>query len=168
MSNDFSAANLKSPGDDPGLDVTDLYVFPAPGNPDKTVMIIDAKHGFKWTGQDGFADKNVLSIALEVPSDMLGADPEIGVWATTSLRREGMLVQMDRGGNPTINQFINPDDAKDEYNARQPVDDVANCLEPWSSGHLSQRPPACRRRVQRPLRMADPRTSRARRPPAAR
>ena len=42
MSNHFSAANLKSPGDDTRLDVTDLYVFPAPGNHDKTVMIIDA------------------------------------------------------------------------------------------------------------------------------
>lgn len=29
MSNHFSAANLKSPGDDPRLDLTDLYVFPA-------------------------------------------------------------------------------------------------------------------------------------------
>ena len=236
MSNHFSAANLKSPGDDPRLDVTDLYVFPAPGNPDKTVMIIDANpfmaagsafhpdavyrinidnnrdirpdaafsfvfsplangeqtatgyyatgpearqpepagemliqdtpvgfggtaqpvqtgpvrlftgersdpffadiegalHGFQWTGQDDFAGKNVLSIALEVPNHMLGADPEIGVWATTSLRRDGTLKQMDRGGNPTINPFINPDDAKDEYNARQPADDVANYLGPWS------------------------------------
>ncbi len=63
---------------------------------------------------------------------MLGPGPEIGVWATVSLHRDGQLVQMDRGGHPTINPFINPDDQKDEYNARQPVDDVANYLEPWS------------------------------------
>ncbi len=91
-----------------------------------------ALHGFQWTGQDTFAGKNILSIAVEAPSDMLGLSPEIGVWAAVSLHRDGQLVQMDRGGHPTINPFINPDDQKDEYNARQPVDDVANYLDPWS------------------------------------
>jgi hypothetical protein len=91
-----------------------------------------ALHGFQWTGQDTFAGKNILSIAVEAPSDMLGPGPEIGVWASISLHRDGQLVQMDRGGHPTINPFINPDDQKDEYNARQPVDDVANYLDPWS------------------------------------
>jgi Domain of unknown function (DUF4331) len=91
-----------------------------------------ALHGFQWTGQDTFAGKNILSIAVEAPSEMLGPSPEIGVWAAVSLHRDGELVQMDRGGHPTINPFINPDDQKDEYNARQPVDDVANYLEPWS------------------------------------
>ncbi len=91
-----------------------------------------ALHGFDWTGHDDFADNNVDSIALEVPNDMLGADPVIGVWATISLRRDGKLVQMDRGGHPTINPFINPDGEKNLYNSRQPADDVANYLGPWS------------------------------------
>jgi hypothetical protein len=235
MSNHFSAANVKSPGDDPRLDLTDVYAFQSSADPDKTVLITDfcpfradqmfnpdaiyrinidsdgdahadaafralftrpisgmqtgtvyystgsharepepseevliasvpvagdevaqpaeagrvrlfigvrsdpffadaegAFHGFEWTGVDTFAGKNVLSIALEVPNDMLGADPTIGVWATVSLWRNGVLTQMDRGGHPTINPFINPDEAKDEYNARQPAEDVANYLEPWS------------------------------------
>ena len=47
---------------------------------------------------------------------------------------------IDRGGNPTINPFINPEGEKNLYNTRQPADDVANYLEPWSkilekSGH---------------------------------
>ena len=91
-----------------------------------------ALHGFAWTGHDDFADNNVDSIALEVPSDILGDGPEIGVWATISLRRDGTLVQLDRGGNPTINPFINPDGEKNLYNSRQPADDVANYLGPWS------------------------------------
>jgi Domain of unknown function (DUF4331) len=91
-----------------------------------------ALHGFQWTGHDDFADNNVDSIALEVPDDMLGDDPQIGVWASISLRREGELVQMDRGGNPTINPFINPDGEKNLFNSRQPADDVANYLGPWS------------------------------------
>jgi hypothetical protein len=94
--------------------------------------VAGALHGFQWTGHDDFAGNNVLSIALEVPDDMLGADPAIGVWASISLRRDGTLTQMDRGGNPTINPFINPDGQKDLYNSRQPADDVANYLEPWS------------------------------------
>jgi len=237
MSNHFSADNLKFPGDDARLDLTELYVFQAPGDPGKTALIIDvnpfmtgpafhpdavyrinidtdgdahadvaftftftfsqlengmqtgtayyatgpqarqpepagevltssipvgfeaaarpvqagpvrlfagvrgdpffadaegALHGFQWTGVDTFAGKNILSIALEVPNDMLGAGPVIGVWATISLRRDGMLVQMDRGGHPTINPFLNPDGEKNLYNSRQPADDVANYLQPWS------------------------------------
>ena len=240
MSNHFSADNLKFPGDDRRLDMTDLFVFPAPGgehhgcctvtSPDKTVLILDsnptsapppipapvtgpefhpdavyrinidtdgdahadvaftftfsafeggrqtgtawyatgsqarqpgpvgekltdslpvsfdgtvrpiqagpirlaaglrsdpffadvegALHGFQWTGHDDFAGNNVDSIALEVPDDMLGDGPQIGVWASISLRRDGELVQMDRGGNPTINPFINPDGEKNLFNSR--------------------------------------------------
>jgi hypothetical protein len=245
MSNHYSAANLRFPGDDARLDLTDLYVFPAPGDPGSTVLIIDVNpfttgmsamppflmksefhpdgvyrinidrdgdaradaaftfvfsqlndgmqtgtayyatgpaarepepggdvliagtpvgfdatarpvqagqarlfmgvrsdpffadadgsfHGFNWTGQDAFAGRNILSIALEVPSDMLSTDPVIGVWATVSLRRDGALVQVDRGGHPTINPFINPNNVKNEYNLRHPADDLGNYLQLWS------------------------------------
>jgi hypothetical protein len=91
-----------------------------------------AVHGFQWTGHDDFAGNSVLTIAMEVPGDVLGADPHIGVWAAISVRRDGALVQMDRGGNPTINPFVNPDGEKNLYNTRQPADDVANYLGPWS------------------------------------
>jgi hypothetical protein len=33
MSNHFSAANLRFPGDDARLDLTDLFVFPSPADP---------------------------------------------------------------------------------------------------------------------------------------
>jgi hypothetical protein len=38
-----------------------------------------ALHGLKWTGNDDFAGNNVDSIALEVPTDLLGPGPVIGV-----------------------------------------------------------------------------------------
>ena len=41
MSNHFSADNLKFPGDDARLDLTDLFVFKAPADPETTVLIID-------------------------------------------------------------------------------------------------------------------------------
>lgn len=246
MSNHYSAANLRFPGDDARLDLTDIYVFQSPADPGKTVLIMDvnpftaglsamppflmesgfhpdgvytinvdsdgdaladaaftfvfselkhgtqtattyyatggtqagqpepggqvllssapvgfdadvkpvqagpcrlsfgvrsdpffadpdgAFHSFNWTGQDAFANRNIVSIALEAPAEMLGADPEIGVWATVGVRRDGALVQVDRGGHPVVNPFLNPDDVKDDFNAGQPVEDVANYLEPWS------------------------------------
>jgi hypothetical protein len=92
-----------------------------------------ALHGFQWTGQDTFAGKNILSMALEVPGDMLGAGPEIGVWATVSVRRDGALVQMDRGGHPSINPIINPDDVKDQYNTGEPATDVEMYLPLWTN-----------------------------------
>jgi hypothetical protein len=247
MSNHYSAANLKFPGDDARLDFTDLWVFPAASDPGKTVLLINVNpytsgmgamppflmrsdfhpdgvyrinidrngdalaeaaftftfservdgkqtgtlfyavgaearspepggdvlientpvafddasaepvmagevrlfmgarsdpffadadgsfHGFTWTGQDAFADRNILSIVMEVPHDMLSADPTIGVWASVSQRqRDGSLVQVDRGGHPTINPFVNPNNVKNTYNLGQPVDDVAKYLGPWS------------------------------------
>jgi hypothetical protein len=90
-----------------------------------------ALHGFAWTGHDDFAANNVDSIALEVPADMLGG-PVIGVWASISRPSNGVLEQLDRGGNPTINPFINPDGEKNLFNSRQPADDIANYLELWS------------------------------------
>ena len=243
MSNHFSAAKLKHPGDDARLDLTDLFVFAAPDNPGHTVLImnsnpftkgdgfhpdavhrfnidtdgdslpdaafsftfselengrqtatayyatgsdaqtreprgdtliqdtevgfdgtalpvqagpcrlftgtrsdpffadadgvlhwlIDGQHGnFQWTGTDTFAGANILSIALEAPNDMIGPGPDIGVWITTSLRRDGTLVPMDREGNPSFNPILNADGIKDQFNATDPVDDVKNYLQPLS------------------------------------
>jgi hypothetical protein len=112
--------------------VGDIQIFAGVRSDPFFADIEGTLHDFRWTGQDSFAGKNVLSIALEVPDEMLSRQPVIGAWGTVSLHKDGKLVQMDRGGNPTINPFINSDDMKDEYNARQPADDVANYLEPWS------------------------------------
>jgi len=245
MSNHYSGAYLKFPGDDARLDLTDLFVFATPGRPGRTSLIVDANpfmtglsatppfiltsklrtdavyrinidnngdnladaafsfvfsdfgrgmqtaavrfatgedarrpeplgevlveaapvgfdafarpveaagclvftgvrsdpffadaegalHGFAWTGQDSFAGKNVQCMALDVPDEMLGGAPEIGVWATVNVTRNGVLAQVDRAGHPTINPFINPDYAKEAYNAGHPAQDVATYLEPWS------------------------------------
>src|ERR1700749_1583054 len=42
MSNHFSADNLKFPGDDRRLDLTDLFVSAAPASPGTTVLIMDS------------------------------------------------------------------------------------------------------------------------------
>jgi hypothetical protein len=241
MSNHFSAANLKPPGGDARLDLTDLFVFAAPDNPGRTVLIMNSnpfmmgdgfhpdavyrfnadndgdslpdvtfsftfseledgrqtanayfatgdearireacgkqliegtavsvcdlavpvqvgecrlfigkrsdpffadaegvlhwlvdgqKGDFQWTGTDTFGSANILSIVLEAPNDVLGRGPQIGVWITLGLRRDGTIVQMDREGNPSFNPILNPEHVKDEFNATDPVDDVKNHLKP--------------------------------------
>ena len=90
-----------------------------------------AFHGARWTGQDAFANRNIQALALEVPDEMLGAGPRIGVWASVWVRRDGTLIQVDRGGHPTINPFINPNEVKNLFSARQPADDLENYLDPW-------------------------------------
>jgi len=93
--------------------------------------LIDGQQGnFQWTGSDTFAGADILSIAMEVPNDMLGRGPSIGTWITTSLRRDGVVVPMDREGNPSFNPILNADDIKDQFNATEPVDDVKNYLQP--------------------------------------
>jgi hypothetical protein len=89
-------------------------------------------HDWHFTGEDTFAGKNILCMALEVPNDMLGPGPEIAVWATTSVRRDGELVQVDRYGNPSFIPFF-VDELKDQFNAGHPADDVAGFFEPWST-----------------------------------
>jgi hypothetical protein len=90
-----------------------------------------AFHDFQFTGDDTFAGKNILSIALEVPDDLLGPGPAITAWATASVRRNGTLIQVDRIGNPSLNPFF-VDELKNQFNAGHPADDVADYLEPWS------------------------------------
>jgi hypothetical protein len=41
MSNHFSAAMLEFPGDDPRVDLTELFVFASPENAGKTMLIFD-------------------------------------------------------------------------------------------------------------------------------
>lgn len=98
------------------------------------------------------ADKNVTSIALEVPVACLtaGSDPVIGAWTTASLRQTrvlnprpqgpvtnrpgttgpalegGAFTQVSRLGSPLVNEVVIGLDRKDRFNASQPKDDVAN------------------------------------------
>ena len=113
--------------------------------------LIDGQQGnFQWTGTDTFAGANILSIAVEAPNDMLGPGPSIGAWITTSLRRDGALVPMDREGNPSFNPILNADDIKDQFNATDPVDDVENYLQPLAGTLQRHGYPPGRSRRRRP------------------
>lgn len=98
------------------------------------------------------ADKNITSIALEVPVACLaaGGDPVIGGWTTASLRQTrvlnprpqgpvtnrpgttgpalegGAYTQVSRLGSPLVNEVVIGLDHKDRFNASQPNGDLAN------------------------------------------
>ena len=68
MSNHFSAADLKSPGDDARLDLTDLFVFAAPDHPDKTVLIMNSN---PFTQGNGFHPDAVYRFNIDNDGDAL-------------------------------------------------------------------------------------------------
>jgi hypothetical protein len=68
VSNHFSAAKLQHPGDDPRLDLTDLFVFAAPDNPDRTVLIMNSNPFLKG---DGFHPDGVYRFNIDNDGDAL-------------------------------------------------------------------------------------------------
>jgi uncharacterized protein DUF4331 len=94
-------------------------------------------------GTDDLADKNVTSIALEVPTACLAksGEPVIGGWTTASLRQVRLLdgtpksglgksskeggawVQVSRLGMPLVNEVVIGLKDKDRFNASRPKDD---------------------------------------------
>src|SRR5215471_18746663 len=60
-------------------------------------------NGLKFTGSDFFSDKNVFGIALDVPNQLLGRNPKIGVWTRTlvpMLLQPDHRTQADQMGRP--------------------------------------------------------------------
>jgi len=95
---------------------------------------------------DEFSDKNVFSIALEIPKACLDLNedlPIIGVWTTANLPARRILsnkpkfnrasfttikdyVQVSRLGNPFVNQMLIGFKDKDLFNASRPRQDSTN------------------------------------------
>ena len=118
-----------------------------PGTPDfsaaEAAFVLDPAR--KDAGADDLADKNVTSLAIEVPTACLrgaGAnDPVIGGWTTASLRQGSLLshapksgyqtsaiaggawTQVSRLGHPLINEVIVGLPDKDRFNNAKPKDD---------------------------------------------
>ena len=84
-----------------------------------------AKNNLQFTGDDFFADKDVCSIALEVPNSALGPK-KVRLWARTLVPehggREGW-VQVDRGALPAQTNVLTGEE-KEAYIAGAPADDA--------------------------------------------
>jgi hypothetical protein len=81
-----------------------------------------ALNNLQFTGDDFFAEKDVCSIALEVPNSALGSGT-MGLWHRTVDGTGGQWVQADRGALASQSVFL-PGDEKAAYQAGQPADDA--------------------------------------------
>ena len=81
-----------------------------------------ALNNLQFTGDDFFADKDVCSIALEVPNSALGSG-KMGLWHRTVDGASGKWVQADRGALASQSVFL-PGDEKSAYQAGRPADDA--------------------------------------------
>jgi hypothetical protein len=75
----------------------------------------------QFTGDDFFKDKNVCSIALELPNSELGTN-KVGIWARTVDKTGDGWIQADRGGRPLQAVFL-PGEKKEEYLSGEPAND---------------------------------------------
>ncbi len=80
-----------------------------------------ALNGLKFTGQDFFADKNICSIALEVPNSQLGSK-SLKLWARTLDGTSGSYVQSDRNARSSQEPFLGGDE-KSAYITGEPASD---------------------------------------------
>ncbi len=78
----------------------------------------------QFTGKDTFLDKNVFSIALEIPNKALGSNPSVGIWGRVLIPKdENPFFQIDRMGRPFINVAFTKDEDKDTFNRTDPTRD---------------------------------------------
>ena len=106
--------------------------------------------GARNSGSNIIGNKNITSLALEVPVACLtnGTEPVIGAWTTASVRQArlinpspigpvanangrgpaqqgGAWAQVSRLGNPLVNEVVIGITDKDRFNTSEPKDDVA-------------------------------------------
>ena len=83
--------------------------------------VLGALDGLRFTGDDFFADKDICSIALEIPNATFGGKP-IGLWMRSLIRSGDRWIQVERGARPQIAVFL-AGEARDAYQVAQPADD---------------------------------------------
>ncbi len=109
--------------------------------------IITSESNASALGKFGeLGDKNVTSLALEIPKTCLtaGSDPVIGGWTTASLRQARLLngstpsglqaserpggawTQVSRLGHPLVNEVVIGLPDKDKFNGSKPLNDATN------------------------------------------
>src|SRR5437868_4357540 len=144
MSHHYSGPNLVFPRGDARLDYTDLFAFPKPGDPSKSILMMDVHPSFDVlqsgpttaepfapeglyeikidTDGDAIADKDICSIALEVPNAVLGLNL-MGLWARTLSWVDGSWVQAERGARASQTPFLTGEQ-NEAYRAAEPADDA--------------------------------------------
>ena len=81
-----------------------------------------ALNNLQFTGEDTFADKDVCSIALELPNSALGGSAGVNLWQRSLVQAGGGWVQVDRGARPSQTPFLAGAD-RDAYLSAEPAQD---------------------------------------------
>ncbi len=81
-----------------------------------------ALNNLQFTGKDFFADKDICSIAIELPNFALGA-AKVGLWARTLANQGGQWIQADRGARPQQTPFLSGEENA-AYLAAEPAGDA--------------------------------------------
>jgi hypothetical protein len=68
--------------------------------------VLGVLNKMQFTGTDWFADKDVCSIALEIPVSDLGGGVSLNLWHRSLVQVDGKWVQADRGARPTQTPFL--------------------------------------------------------------
>ena len=84
--------------------------------------VMGAQNNMQFTGTDFFADKDVCSIALELPVSDIGGGVSLNLWHRSLLLVNGSWVQADRGARPTQTPFM-ADAERDAYLGGEPAQD---------------------------------------------
>jgi len=113
-------------GSEPTIVESNGYRFFAGWRSDPFFFDADgALNDMKFTGDDFFADKDICSIALEIPNDALGSTPGVNLWHRTLVPSNGAgsgWVQADRGARTQQAVFL-PGEQRAAYLGGEPVDD---------------------------------------------
>jgi hypothetical protein len=100
------------------------YRFFAGWRSDPFFFDAGAFDNFKFVGNDFFGDKDICSIALEVPNSALGKSL-MGLYARTVISTDGggSWVQAERGARPSQTPFLTGEQ-NEAYRAAEPKDDA--------------------------------------------
>jgi len=98
------------------------YRFFAGWRSDPFFFDAGAFNNFQFVGEDFFADKDICSIALEVPNAVLGPNL-MGLWARILVWVDGSWVQVERGARASQTPFLTGE-ANAAYRAAEPADDA--------------------------------------------
>lgn len=80
-----------------------------------------ALNNLQFTGEDTFVDKNVCSIAFELPNAALGGTG-VNLWHRSLVQAGNNWVQTDRGARPSQSVFL-PGEDRDAYLSAEPAQD---------------------------------------------
>jgi Domain of unknown function (DUF4331) len=83
------------------------------------------QNNFQFTGDDFFADKDVCSIALELPNSALGGAASLNLWYRVLVQADGTgsgWVQVERGARTNQTPFL-ASEARDAYLSAEPAHD---------------------------------------------